>query len=421
MSSITGGAAGPAGGDLAGYFPAPHVIGLNGKALSLVAPSTSDVMRYTSAGAWGIVPGTVYSVKDFGAYGDGVHDDTAAINAAISFAYAAGGGTVYVPIGAYLVSGNIVLYPGVSFVGAGGLAGMTEADATTPGAIFKVSSAIETSILVQAADSTLKGLRIGGFGFDGAPWQYGADVYLQQVVNCDLFDIGIRMAGTNLEGVLIDGGTGGAFGNLLRNITAICGDGYLGGTGIKIGDTSSCNANTLIGCATLGFAVGLDFNNGSGNRSYGHWAQSCTTGVRFGLGTNCVARDGYYESSSSDDVLFDANSVNGLVDGGDSATALKVSMIGTGGCVRNFPGYNPVGSNVPGTAFALPASGTAWTNNTGVDGTLYVTGAGTVTDVVVQGVAVGTSLIVGQSFRIPAGGTFELTYSAAPTLAFVGD
>lgn len=45
----------------------------------------------------------------------------------------------------------------------------------------------------------------------------------------------------------------------------------------------------------------------------------------------------------------------------------------------------------------------------------------TVTDVVVQGVTVGSSLAVGQSFFVPAGGTFTLTYSAAPTLVFVGN
>lgn len=89
--------------------------------------------------------------------------------------------------------------------------------------------------------------------------------------------------------------------------------------------------------------------------------------------------------------------------------------------VRNCPGYNPVGSSVPGTAFALPASGTAWTNNTGVDGTLFVTAAGVVTDVVVQGVTVASSLSVGQSYFVPAGGTITFTYTTAPTLVFVGN
>ena len=43
----------------------------------------------------------VYNIKDFGAKGDGKHIDSHAINAAISRASAAGGGTVYVPAGNY--------------------------------------------------------------------------------------------------------------------------------------------------------------------------------------------------------------------------------------------------------------------------------------------------------------------------------
>jgi len=44
------------------------------------------------------------SVKDFGAVGDGVTDDTAEINNAIVAVNAAGGGTVFFPEGTYLVS-----------------------------------------------------------------------------------------------------------------------------------------------------------------------------------------------------------------------------------------------------------------------------------------------------------------------------
>ncbi len=57
----------------------------------------------------------VYSVRAFGATGDGKTLDTAAINKAIDSAAAAGGGTVYFPAGNYLsvsirLKSNIALY-----------------------------------------------------------------------------------------------------------------------------------------------------------------------------------------------------------------------------------------------------------------------------------------------------------------------
>ncbi|WP_460427392.1 glycosyl hydrolase family 28-related protein, partial [Azotobacter armeniacus] len=49
---------------------------------------------------------SVFNARDFGALGDGVSDDRAAIQAAIDAAHAAGGGTVYLPAGEYRVSGG---------------------------------------------------------------------------------------------------------------------------------------------------------------------------------------------------------------------------------------------------------------------------------------------------------------------------
>jgi hypothetical protein len=63
------------------------------------------------------------SVKDFGAVGDGVTDDTAAIQAAINAMSTAGGGTVYLPAtgrdNAYKVTSSLTLEQGVHLVGAG--------------------------------------------------------------------------------------------------------------------------------------------------------------------------------------------------------------------------------------------------------------------------------------------------------------
>lgn len=57
------------------------------------------------------VPDTanVFNVKNYGAVGDGVHDDTAAINAAIADAKLIGYGTIYYPYGVYLITSTIVV------------------------------------------------------------------------------------------------------------------------------------------------------------------------------------------------------------------------------------------------------------------------------------------------------------------------
>ena len=63
----------------------------------------------------------IYNVRDeeYGAEGDGVTDDYAAIAAAIQEADTDGGGTVVLPPGTYLISDMLTLPPTVSLVGAG--------------------------------------------------------------------------------------------------------------------------------------------------------------------------------------------------------------------------------------------------------------------------------------------------------------
>jgi hypothetical protein len=56
-----------------------------------------------------MIEGAPVNVKDFGAVGDGVTDDTVAIQAAIDAVNIAGGGTVFIPNGEYLLSDHINL------------------------------------------------------------------------------------------------------------------------------------------------------------------------------------------------------------------------------------------------------------------------------------------------------------------------
>jgi parallel beta-helix repeat protein len=60
-----------------------------------------------------------HNVKQYGAFGDGVQDDTAAIQAALDAAHAAGGGTVLFPPGVYRIS-NVTCYDDLHLKGAGG-------------------------------------------------------------------------------------------------------------------------------------------------------------------------------------------------------------------------------------------------------------------------------------------------------------
>ena len=81
------------------------------------------------------------SVKDYGAVGDGVTDDAAAIQAAVDAAELLGGGTVYFPPGEYRVGAGIVADSGsVSFLGAGVDASTVILDDATNEPVIKFSA-----------------------------------------------------------------------------------------------------------------------------------------------------------------------------------------------------------------------------------------------------------------------------------------
>jgi hypothetical protein len=71
------------------------------------------------------------NVKSHGAVGDGVTDDTAAIQAAVDAAYTAGGGTVFAPRGTYKITGTLTMKENVRLMGAG-----TDQRVLTGGTVF---------------------------------------------------------------------------------------------------------------------------------------------------------------------------------------------------------------------------------------------------------------------------------------------
>ncbi len=100
----------------------------------------------------------VVSVKDFGAVGDGVTDDTAAIQAALDSLPSAGG-EVYVPTGQYRVTAGLVASKRVRLVGAGYSFLLASA---SPCVIVKASTVSGPVLTLSASASTVENLSFLG-------------------------------------------------------------------------------------------------------------------------------------------------------------------------------------------------------------------------------------------------------------------
>ena len=98
----------------------------------------------------------VYNVKGYGAKGDGVTDDTTAIQAAITAAGAVGGGIVFFPYGTYLVSDDLtVSYNKIVLMGVSG-------DASTIKVVNNATGIAHAPIFITGDYVTVDSLGIDG-------------------------------------------------------------------------------------------------------------------------------------------------------------------------------------------------------------------------------------------------------------------
>lgn len=121
---------------------------LNTKAATLAASSGSSLVGFIQSGT-GAVSTTVQaklresvSVKDYGAVGDGVTDDTVAIQKAVTHINSLGGGTVYLPQGDYKITAPITIYNNTRFIGAGGQSTKITKTTNTPVAASATTSLV---------------------------------------------------------------------------------------------------------------------------------------------------------------------------------------------------------------------------------------------------------------------------------------
>lgn len=159
------------------------------------------------------------SVKDFGAVGDGVTDDTAAIQAALNYVNSVGGGVVYLPPGRYRkadTSATLVIYSNTTLKGAGDGSVMffddrpenpvvsyfLEANAVSNIAFsdFRIEGTILTYLVATNAKQLLTGNGIDGLKMSGVTI-YGCRAFATAFTKVK----NASFVGNHLEYVLRDG------------------------------------------------------------------------------------------------------------------------------------------------------------------------------------------------------------------------
>ncbi len=173
----------------------------------------------------------VYNVRNFGATGDGITDDTAAIQAAIN-AIPSTGGTVYIPAGTYRINSPIIVKDYLTLVGSGltnciikpidgaGLTAVITQASLTSGKICRaVFCDFQIYGNVENGNSSVYGINIAGYECDyinisvryckvGIDTNLSTDVerLMNHISGCRVHDcdqIGIRLSTDSI----IDNGT----------------------------------------------------------------------------------------------------------------------------------------------------------------------------------------------------------------------
>jgi hypothetical protein len=154
--------------------------------------SSTDQMTYDQ-GATGAVPRVLtsrlqdyVSVKDFGAVGNGTTDDTAAIQAAITYGQTSGK-TVYLPAADYLITTSIVISAPVTFVGDG-----WESSLLVSASFSASSDAISINPTAYTENVIIRDMSIRPVSGTPARYGIGVDITNYGVAYCDF--TGLRIA-----------------------------------------------------------------------------------------------------------------------------------------------------------------------------------------------------------------------------------
>lgn len=257
-------------GDATGPLTSSTVVALRGRTLDAASvPTTGDVLAWNGTSIIWKEGFTRVNIKDFGAVGDDVANDTAAIQSAIDAVNALGGGSVFFPVPsvAWRIQSKLRVYSNVTLVGetkgwsSGSLikayGGITAIGANDPTGITRHVKVIDLTINNSGAAPASS----IGIDFAGVSWS-------------EIKNVSLRNHEKGIYGFGSAGG-GGYYNDVSTCEIASC------TTGIWL--AAAANAYKILGGRISGNTTGIYSINNTGNY-FNTTCEANTTAMRFATG-----------------------------------------------------------------------------------------------------------------------------------------
>lgn len=304
------------------------------------------------------------SVKDFGAVGNGIADDTAAIQAAIDASYTNYNKTVFVPNGIYKLTGRITITQGVMIMCEGSQGSSYDSGTTFihysngscfrwdgSGAQYKGTGGGLLNCLIVKADT------------------YSGGNVIEVVNQSDTNRCG-EMVFHNILGYGLSAGRwerGAVFDGTLTNTPGSRGVRTVHMTKCRFADVTTANETVVLNQVTHFYAHGLACDTGSGSA-----AGITLKGINDGVYLNALGLEGTFtivanDASNSTNNLTIDGKVGGAFTNNDTGVYGTVCISGQGGVANKSKNLNMVLGKKPGAFVTLTSS---LSNVTG-DGTKY--------------------------------------------------
>jgi hypothetical protein len=345
------------------------------RGLILAGAAAALVARPLQAGAAVPQPGRTLSAASFGAVGDGVADDSAALQAALDASLRQGGMLLVIPPGTYRVTRTLRLAPTRATSGdVGRHNGILAHGARLASAITDGANVLEVSSSATVRFLLIEGLDVLGTGLERHGIVIACERRDDYLYNFCLRDTvvqrcggdGCRMVGNVFEGQIIDSyfrnnrGNGVTFahgkeGGILSAIH---------GFGSVFGENGACGAGLIDGCYDVAFHGCYFVLNGKSGLAA---ANGCTLLSNCGFENNHALATSFAEGASGIDLqsfgtligctAYSMFHQTGLIGAFVSAQLVLVGCTGSGGGPAKRAGLARLAGTAAGQAVLLGCTG----------------------------------------------------------------